>query len=347
LKCPYIDSVAEGQRIILKGLGWQAIPIKIDIDGKPAKIARILQGTPAGSGRIIPDPTSIFIIMISTIGLILGSHKVRASSTSQIHPQSTTQSFEVKARRTLEADSNPGNPIGIKILEKPYLRLLDFFNRRFGHIGFIPPGVRETQIRQIRLLHEKRKQEQQQQLKALPVPGVCNWTPAGPGPVPKGQTETSSNLPTQPVAGRTLAIAIDPNTPSTVYIGTANGGIWKSTDNGKTWSSKTDYNRSLAIDALAIDPNNSMRIFAGTGEYNNIGGGTYYGNGLLKSENSGNTWAEIATSTFERDEISKILFDTNDSSHLLLSSSIGVFESLNGGDNWTLLKPESASDHDS
>ncbi len=98
-------------------------------------------------------------------------------------------------------------------------------------------------------------------------PGVCNWNPVGTGPLVVGAS--------QAWAGRTLAIAFDPITPSTVYIGTAGGGVWKSTDSGLSWSPKTDYQISLAVGALAIDLNNHLRIFAGTGEYNNQGAGTY------------------------------------------------------------------------
>ncbi len=59
-------------------------------------------------------------------------------------------------------------------------------------------------------------------------PGVCNWNPVGTGPLVVGAS--------QAWAGRTLAIAFDPITPSTVYIGTAGGGVWKSTDSGLSWS---------------------------------------------------------------------------------------------------------------
>src|SRR5205823_2177758 len=105
------------------------------------------------------------------------------------------------------------------------------------------------------------------------------------------------------------------------------------------------YAISLAIGALAIDPNNTLNIFAGTGEYNDVGVGTYYGNGILHSVDGGGTWTELATSTFQRVEISRILFDPTDttSQHMVLSSSNGVYESVDGGVNWTLLHAGSAS----
>ncbi|MBI3079740.1 MAG: hypothetical protein HYY85_22555, partial [Deltaproteobacteria bacterium] len=136
-----------------------------------------------------------------------------------------------------------------------------------------------------------------------------------------------------------------------MYIGAATGGVWKSTDNGTTWSPTTDDRGSLAIGAIAIDPNKSSRIFAGTGEYHpaDEGASVYYGNGLLLSEQGGQpgSWKELAASQFERDEITRVLFDpTNDatSQRMFLSSATGVYESTNGGAFWQLLRAGSASD---
>lgn len=337
--------VREGDQIIIRGSGWGDCPVKIELDGKVVKPTSIAQGFPL-SGGIRPDATGSFVVRLSTLGVRPGNHKIVATSTHEIHKARITEQFEIGERPRFKPNG--------RVAEPYYWRALDFFNRRFGHIGIVPPGTRETQIRQIRSLREKRNGIRHRFVfgepsfiegmePSMPVTGVCNWNPVGAGPVPKAQTEGS---PTQPVSGRTLAIAIDPITPSTVYIGTAGGGVWKSTDNGVTWSPKTDYKNSLAVGALAIDPNNTLRVFAGTGEYNNGYVGTYYGNGILQSPDGGNTWNESATSTFERDEISRILFDPTDatSQRMFLSSSIGVYESTDGGVNWPQLRAGSASD---
>src|SRR5262249_9630517 len=87
------------------------------------------------------------------------------------------------------------------------------------------------------------------------------------------------------------------------------------------------------------DPNNRLRVFAGTGEYNDTGGGTYYGNGLLISADGGDSWTEVTGGIFEKNEISQILFDPTDatSQQMFLASDAGVYESADGGLNWTLL----------
>lgn len=235
----------------------------------------------------------------------------------------------------------------------PYWRLRDWFKRRFEHIGRIPEGLRDTQIASVRALRAKaygrgrfdgpggvgppRLGPAGGPAPSQPVPGVCNWTPVGSSPLLNG--------PTAAYSGRTLAVAIPAGASSTILLGTAGGGIWKSTDAGVTWSPKTDYNRSLAIGAIAIDPNNAMNVIAGTGEYAGAIG-TYYGNGIFRSADGGETWTEHATSTFERDEISRIVYDPTDATgqRVYLSSSIGVFESLDGGSSWSALRAGAASD---
>ncbi|MCB0086079.1 MAG: hypothetical protein KDE47_34300, partial [Caldilineaceae bacterium] len=101
-----------------------------------------------------------------------------------------------------------------------------------------------------------------------------NWENIGPAPM------RSSAMGKQKidVAGRTLAIVIDPRDSKVVYIGAAQGGVWKSTNGGDSWTPLTDKMPSLAIGALALDPKNPDILYAGTGEPT-LGGDNYYGAG--------------------------------------------------------------------
>ena len=106
------------------------------------------------------------------------------------------------------------------------------------------------------------------------------------------------------VAGRATAVAIDPadSTDNTVYIGGAQSGVWKSTNaanntaNSVLWSPVTDDQATLSIGALAIQPGNSdpakTVILAATGEADNSAD-SYFGLGILRSTDSGNTWSLI------------------------------------------------------
>jgi hypothetical protein len=169
-----------------------------------------------------------------------------------------------------------------------------------------------------------------------PATGSNNWTPLGPMAIPNGQTYSAARV---LVSGRVTAIAIDPTAPDTLYLGTAQGGIWKSTDNGGAWDPKTDNEVSLAIGALALDPNSPQIVYAGTGE-GNFSGDSYYGLGILKSIDGGATWVNLASTTFLGARFCRLVVDAGSgtpATRLFAATQSGLFRSIDGGVNWTLL----------
>ena len=70
------------------------------------------------------------------------------------------------------------------------------------------------------------------------------------------------------MSGRATAIAIDPTDPAIVYLGTAQGGLFRTTDGGSNWTALMDNAQSLAIGAITIDPADCTIVFVGTGEAN-------------------------------------------------------------------------------
>jgi hypothetical protein len=131
------------------------------------------------------------------------------------------------------------------------------------------------------------------------------WTPLGPVPLASDATGTGFQNYNQ-VSGRATAVAIDPAdaTGNTIYIGGAQGGVWKSTNaatsvaNNVTWTTVTDDQATLSIGSLAIQPGNSdptqSVILVGTGEADNSGD-SYFGLGILRSADGGSTWALMPT----------------------------------------------------
>ncbi|HJT45230.1 MAG TPA: hypothetical protein VJ721_03065, partial [Chthoniobacterales bacterium] len=89
------------------------------------------------------------------------------------------------------------------------------------------------------------------------------WVELGPSPIPNGQTQGVS----RPVSGRVTDLVIDPSDPNKVYVGTAQGGVYRSLDGGTTWTPIFDTADSLAIGSLALDAANG-RLYVGTGEAN-------------------------------------------------------------------------------
>ncbi len=164
-----------------------------------------------------------------------------------------------------------------------------------------------------------------------PLAGASNWVQLGPTVIPKGQTYTSATV---QVTGRITSIVVDPNDPNTIYAGAAQGGVWKTTDRGKTWNPKTDNEVSLATGAIAIDPTNHLVLYVGTGE-GNFSGDSYYGNGVLKTVDGGNSWTLLGAATFTRARFSRIAVNRTTPTTIFAATTFGVYRSLDGGVNWT------------
>ncbi len=171
-----------------------------------------------------------------------------------------------------------------------------FYAQRAYPAGQIPQAARESALRQWDA------EELRLQARGLfSRVAQTNWENLGPQPIEGGQTFGNNGDPRGLVAGRVADIALDPGyngtSNQTVYLGAAQGGLWKTTNNGQSWTPLTEDQPSLAVGALAIDPTNPQVIFVGTGEAH-FSGDSYYGAGLLKSVNGGQTWTRIAGPAF-------------------------------------------------
>lgn len=150
------------------------------------------------------------------------------------------------------------------------------------------------------------------------VGSSLGWQQLGP------DTLNNGNFFPEPVSGRILAVAIDPRNSRTIYIGSAQGGIWKSTDAGRHWQPLTDFMPSLAINTIAIDSKNPNIIFAGTGE-DNLSCDSYQGQGILRSTDGGRTWTVLGQTLFAGTGIGNILLDPRfegnaDHEHLIIGA---------------------------
>ena len=212
------------------------------------------------------------------------------------------------------------------------------------------------------------------------------WTPLGPAPLASDATGFGQQDYGW-VSGRATAVAVDPAdaTGNTVYIGGAYGGIWKSTNAGPlslspsnvSWSPLIDNQATLAVGSIAVQPGNTdptkSVILVGTGETNSSMD-SYYGLGILRSADAGNTWALITQDSsgahpFAGMGFSKIAFSTANPSLVVaaaagasqgvidglenpVSANRGIYYSNNGGVSWsyasindvgTVIQPNSAT----
>ncbi|BDQ01589.1 T9SS type A sorting domain-containing protein [Ignavibacterium sp.] len=201
---------------------------------------------------------------------------------------------------------------------KPFMRQWWFYEQRSYPNDFIPENAYENALmekNQLRMTYEE-----------TTIPNFT-WVSLGPTP---GAYFGYGNISSRIVTG-----TYDPNNPNIIYIGPANGGVWKSTDNGLTWNPLTDNEVSMAMGAIVVDPTNSNIVYAGTGEAT-YSGASYYGRGLLKSTNGGSTWINYTSGLPSSTYFSRLKIRPNNSNQLLAAlGNNGLYRSTNGGQNWT------------
>ncbi|HMR41575.1 MAG TPA: T9SS type A sorting domain-containing protein [Ignavibacteria bacterium] len=142
------------------------------------------------------------------------------------------------------------------------------------------------------------------------------------------------------IEGRITTVAIHPSDPHTVYAGTANGGLWKSTDFCQNWVPVFDGQNTSSIGAIAIDPVNPEIIYCGTGEPNSLR--SYYpGTGIYKSTNGGTNWIFSGLdSSYTIGNISvnplnsQVVYAAAGGWTRRKNSQRGIYRSLNGGLTW-------------
>ncbi len=160
------------------------------------------------------------------------------------------------------------------------------------------------------------------------------WVPVGPSPMAEGASQDN---------GLVSAIAVSPANPNIIYIGTAGGGVWRSSDGGTTWIPIFDRQLSLAVGepgALAIDPSNHNVVYVGTSARVS----QQPAQGLFKSTDAGASWISLGSfypsdnngnaGQFVGQDINVIVVDPADGNVVYLAAANGVYRSTDGGQNW-------------
>src|SRR5262245_62154052 len=93
-------------------------------------------------------------------------------------------------------------------------------------------------------------------------------------------------------SGRVVDLAVDPRNKNLYYVAVASGGVWKTTNNGTSWTPIFDDQGSYSIGCLAIDPKSPNTVWVGTGE-NNSQRSVGYGDGVYKSLDAGKSWKKV------------------------------------------------------
>jgi photosystem II stability/assembly factor-like uncharacterized protein len=141
-------------------------------------------------------------------------------------------------------------------------------------------------------------------------------------------------------AGRTVGIAGIPDQPNVFYMAPNNGGVWKSTDYGRTWHPIFDGQPTGSVGAIAVAPSDPDIIYVGSGEGLRRPD-LSVGDGIYKSTDGGKTWTHLGLR--DAQQISALIVDPKDPNRVFVGSmghpygpnaERGVFRSLDGGKTW-------------
>ena len=144
-----------------------------------------------------------------------------------------------------------------------------------------------------------------------------------------------------PAGGRVASVAGVPGDYSTYYLGSASGGLWKSSDGGHTFLPIFDDQDTSAIGAIAVAPADANTVWVGTGEPWLIRPNDIVGDGVYKSIDAGKTWQHLGLD--ETGRIARIVINPRDTNNVLVCAEgrgnspqqeRGVFRSSDGGKTW-------------
>ncbi len=152
---------------------------------------------------------------------------------------------------------------------------------------------------------------------------ISNWQMVGP-----------SSVPSSGGAGRINNVRLIPGTTNQFVVATPGGGAWKY--DGTAWSTSTDFLTRIGFADVAIHPTNSSIMYAASGD-NDAGDAPAIG--IFKSTNGGTSWTLSGLTSVSR--FYRLIINPDNPNILIVSSTSGIYRSIDAGANWTLVSSES------
>lgn len=123
-----------------------------------------------------------------------------------------------------------------------------------------------------------------------------------------------------------VVIQLHPKNPDIMYV-TTNDYIYKSRDGGQTWANISQGMSHSRVISMAVDPSYPATVYAGT-----------KGDAVFKSYDGGQRWTSMRSGLDDAtisSVVNQFVFDPFDSNHIFVATTMGIFETKSGGENWT------------
>ncbi len=181
---------------------------------------------------------------------------------------------------------------------------------------------------------------------ALATHALAQGPPAASAPAPTPRASgpfdrlVFRNIGPATPSGRVDDFAVLESNPSVFYVGAATGGVWKTTNNGTTFTPVFDNETTASIGDVAIAPTDANLVWVGTGENNNRQSSSW-GDGVFKSTDGGKTWRNMGLRGSTA--IARIIVDPVDFNVVYVASlgnlwggggDRGVYKTTDGGQTW-------------
>lgn len=143
------------------------------------------------------------------------------------------------------------------------------------------------------------------------------------------------------IGGRFNCLEKDPTDDNIIYAGASNGGIFKTTDGGASWTPIFDDMAYMAIGEIRVDPVDPDKIWVATGD-RNFGGGSHIGNGVYMSADGGSTWTHMGLEN--TGIVTELHIDPTNTDRIFAGTlgntyektmDRGVYRTTDGGTTWT------------
>ena len=274
---------------------------------------------PSGPGR------AALVILIGLVAMIPPSRHVR--HTARAPGAAHARSLTIPASIGIEDDADARDEMEFMMLRDPLANA-------------IPRGIRGREAQFARTLPARGPRLVRSGPNRAEVTQAVVWTERGPNNV----------------GGRTRAFAIDIASPTTLFAGSVAGGIWRSTDDGGSWSLRTSPDQIHGTTCIAQDrrAGTTATWYVGTGEIRGSTtnatrwGALYLGDGIFKSTDNGSTWSLLPSTSSGTPEAGDpfdyvINVATNPANlaqdEVLAATWKGIYRSIDGGGSWTQTLP--------